>query len=70
MENLFQRNFSMMEMLREDEIQRRLKRRPYYDAIKIMQTIREKHCPFDKLLVLVEVRKSIDRNVKMFWEGI
>jgi len=48
----------------------RVKQKPYYDAVKLMRHLKTKQCPFEKLFIMNEVRKSVDKNIEKFWAGI
>jgi hypothetical protein len=36
----------------------------------LLQDLPKKQCPLEKLLVLNDVKLSIDRDVQKFWEGV
>ena len=54
----------------EKDIEKRLQKKPYYEAVKMIKALPKKECPFEKLFLLNEVRRSIEKNIQKFWAGI
>jgi len=54
----------------DDMLDQKLKGKPYYEAVQTLKAVVGRASPFEKLLVLLKVRQSIEDNVQTFWEGI
>lgn len=56
--------------LTDAQIKTRLQQKPYYDAVKMIRHVSVKQCPFEKLFLMNEIRKCVDKNIEKFWAGI
>lgn len=60
-----------MKMMKlKDEIEMRLKQKPYINAVQQIRMIPEYYTPIDKLRCLVTVSNTIVESINRFWKGL
>lgn len=54
----------------DELLEQKLKGKPYSEAVQTLKAMKAVPSPFEKLLIMLRVRQSIEDNVQNFWEGI